>query len=112
MNKNQLNTEGALGIDSMEWRRYTVDGDNDGKVCHGDIDDSAATLARLLWSRGSIQAGVFTHNQAEWYVYEVLQEAGEIEGGCKVRYIDWRIAPLVTGFEAPGPSAVLTPEGL
>jgi hypothetical protein len=112
MSKRQLRTEGALGLDSMEWHRYAVDGNNDGKVRHGDIADSAATLARLIWSRGSIQAGVFTHNQAEWYVDEVLQEAGEIEGGCKVRYIDWRIAPLATGFEAPGANAVLTPEGL
>ncbi len=112
MSKRQLRTEGALGLDSMEWRRYAVDGNNDGKVRHGDIADSAATLARLIWSRGGIQAGVFTHNQAEWYVDEVMQEAGEIEGGCKVRYIDWRIAPLATGFEAPGANAVLTPQGL
>jgi cell wall-associated NlpC family hydrolase len=112
MSKRQLRTEGALGLDSMEWHRYAVDGNNDGKVRHGDIADSAATLARLIWSRGGIQAGVFTHNQAEWYVDEVLQEAGEIEGGCKVRYIDWRIAPLATGFEAPGANAVLTPQGL
>jgi Transglycosylase SLT domain len=112
MNKHQLNTEGALGLDPMEWHRYAVDGNNDGKVRHNDIADSAATLARMIWSRGSIQAGVFTHNQAEWYVDEVLQEAGEIEGGCKVRYIDWRIAPLATGFEAPGASSVLTPDGL
>ncbi|HET7589539.1 MAG TPA: lytic murein transglycosylase, partial [Solirubrobacterales bacterium] len=112
MDKRQLRTEGPLGLDPMEWRRYAVDGDNDGKVRHGDVVDSAATLAREMWSRGGIQAGVFTHNQAEWYVQEVLQEAGEIEGGCKVRYVDWRIAPLATGFEAPGASAVLTPEGL
>ncbi len=112
MSKRQLRVEGALGLDSMEWHRYAVDGNNDGKVRHGDIADSAATLARLIWSRGGIQAGVFTHNQAEWYVDEVLQEAGEIEGGCKVRYIDWRIAPLATGFEAPGANAVLTPDGL
>jgi hypothetical protein len=112
LSKRLLRTEGALGLDPMEWRRYAVDGDNDGKVRRRDIADSAATLARLIWSRGGIQAGVFTHNQAEWYVDEVLQEAGEIEGGCKVRYIDWRIAPLATGFEAPGASSVLTPEGL
>jgi Transglycosylase SLT domain len=112
IDKHLLRTEGALGLDPMEWHRYAVDGDNDGHVRRGDIADSAATLARLIWSRGSIQAGVFTHNQAEWYVDEVLQEAGEIEGGCKVRYIDWRIAPLATGFETPGASAVLTPDGL
>jgi hypothetical protein len=112
MDKHLLRTEGALGLDPMEWRRYAVDGDNDGKVRHQDIADSAATLARMIWSRGSLQAGVFTHNQAEWYVQEVMQEAGEIEGGCKVSYVDWRIAPLVTGFEAPGASSVLTPDGL
>jgi Transglycosylase SLT domain len=112
MSKRLLRTEGPLGLDPMEWHRYAVDGDNDGHVRHGDIADSAATLARMIWSRGSIQAGVFTHNQAEWYVDEVLQEAGEIEGGCKVRYIDWRIAPLATGFEAPGAQSVLTPDGL
>ena len=112
LSKRQLRVESGLGLDGMEWRRYAVDGDNDGKVRHNDIDDAAATLARLMWSRGGIQAGVFTHNQAAWYVDEVLQEAGEIEGGCKVRYIDWRIAPLATGFEAPGATSVLTPEGL
>ena len=112
MNKRQLNTEGPLGLDPMEWRRYAVDGNNDGRVRHSDIVDSAATLARMIWARGSLQAGVFTHNQAEWYVAEVMQQAGEIEGGCKVRYIDWRIAPLATGFETAGPSAVLAPSGL
>jgi len=112
MSKRQLRTESALGLDPVEWRRYAVDGDNDGRVRHGDIDDAAATLARMIWARGSIDAGVFTHNQAEWYVQEVQQEAGEIEGGCKVSYIDWRVAPLATGFETPGEKAVLTPDGL
>ncbi|HET7509328.1 MAG TPA: lytic murein transglycosylase, partial [Solirubrobacterales bacterium] len=112
MTKRQLATESALGLDPMEWKRYAVDGNDDGRVRHGDIADAAATLARMIWSRGSIQAGVFTHNQAEWYVDEVLQEAGEIEGGCKVSYIDWRIAPLVTGSEAPGSQALINPDGL
>jgi cell wall-associated NlpC family hydrolase len=112
MDKRQLENEGALGLDPMEWNHYAVDGDNDGRIRHEDIADSAATLARLFWARGSIEAGVFTHNQAEWYVQEVEQEAEEIEGGCKVRYIDWRIAPLATGFETPGEQAVLTPDGL
>jgi hypothetical protein len=112
MTKRQLRTESALGLDPVEWKRYAVDGNNDGKIRHGDIADAAATLARMIWSRGSIDAGVFTHNQAQWYVEEVNQEAGEIEGGCKVHYIDWRIAPLSTGFETPGPNAVLSPDGL
>ena len=112
MTKRQLATESALGLDPIEWKRYAVDGNDDGRVRHGDIADAAATLARMIWSRGSIQAGVFTHNQAEWYVDEVLQEAGEIEGRCKVSYIDWRIAPLVTGSEAPGAQALINPDGL
>jgi cell wall-associated NlpC family hydrolase len=112
MGKRQLQTESALGLDPIEWRRYAVDGDNDGHVRHRDIADAAATLARLIWARGSISAGVFTHNQAEWYVQEVEQEAGEIEGGCKVSYIDWRVAPLATGFETPGEKAVISPDGL
>jgi hypothetical protein len=112
MSKRELRTEGALGLDPMEWKRYAVDGDDDGRVRHGDIADAAATLARMIWSRGSIDAGVFTHNQAQWYVEEVNREAGEIEGGCKVHYIAWRIAPLSTGFETPGANAVIGPEGL
>jgi soluble lytic murein transglycosylase-like protein/cell wall-associated NlpC family hydrolase len=112
MDRRQLRREGALGLDATEWRHYAVDGDEDGHIRHGDIADSAATLAREIWSRGSLSAGIFTHNQAEWYVQEVLEEAERIEGGCKVSYVDWRVAPLATGFETPGPTAVLTSEGL
>ena len=60
----------------------------------------------------SLGAGVFTHNQAAWYVQEVLAEAEEIEGGCKVSYIDWRVAPLATGFETPAPTRCSHPDGL
>jgi hypothetical protein len=112
MDKKQLHREGALGLDASEWKQYAVDGDNDGHIRHGDIADSAATLAREIWSRGSLSAGIFTHNQAEWYVQEVLAEAEQIEGGCKVSYVDWRVAPLGTGTETPGPNAILSPDGL
>ncbi|HEX3734185.1 MAG TPA: lytic murein transglycosylase [Solirubrobacterales bacterium] len=108
MDKKQLHDEGPLGLDPTEWRHFAVDGDGDGHIRHGDPADSAATLARLIWSRGSLAAGIFTHNQAEWYVQEVLREAEQIEGGCKVSYVDWRVAPLGTGFETPGPNAVLS----
>jgi cell wall-associated NlpC family hydrolase len=107
MGKKQMHEEGPLGLDSVEWGHFAVDGDEDGHIRHGDPADSAATLARLIWSRGSLSAGIFTHNQAEWYVQEVLQEAEQIEGGCKVSYVDWRVAPLDTGFQTPGPDAVL-----
>ncbi|MGV1048326.1 MAG: lytic murein transglycosylase [Solirubrobacterales bacterium] len=112
LSKKELRREGALGLDGWEWRKYAVDGDEDGHIRHGDPADSAATLAREIWSRGSLSAGVFAHNQAEWYVQEVMQQAEQIEGECKVSYVDWRVAPLPTGFETPGPSAVLTTSGL
>jgi soluble lytic murein transglycosylase-like protein len=108
MNERQLRESGPLGLDSAEWRLYGVDGDEDGRVRHADPVDSAATLARLIWSRGSLEAGVFTHNQAEWYVQEVLRQAGEIEGECETRYVDWALAPLATGLETVGPTAILS----
>ncbi len=112
MTRKQMQSVGPLGLDSNEWRTYAVDGDGDGKIRHADPVDSAATLARLIWSRGSLSAGIFTHNQAEWYVQEVLQQADEIEGECKARYVDWALAPLATGLETAGPTAVLQPTGL
>ena len=72
MSKQQLRDRGPLGLDPSEWSRYAVDGDGDGRIRHADPADSAATLARLIWSRGGLRAGIFTHNQAEWYVQEVL----------------------------------------
>jgi membrane-bound lytic murein transglycosylase B len=107
MSPEQLRQYGPLGLDSNEWDSYTVDGNEDGRVRHADPADSAATLARLIWSRGSLRAGIFTHNQAEWYVQAVLNEAEELEGHCKTSYVDWRVAPLASGFETPGPAAVL-----
>ena len=107
MGEKQLREMGPLGLEPSEWAAYAVDGDGDGRIRHADPVDSAATLARLIWSRGSLSAGIFTHNQAEWYVQAVLGEADEIEGSCKARYVDWALAPLGTGLETAGPSAVL-----
>jgi soluble lytic murein transglycosylase-like protein len=111
MGKRQLRREGPLGLDGSEWRHYAVDGDGDGRIRHHDPADSAATLARLIWSRGGLSAGIFTHNQAEWYVQAVLLEADKIEGKCKVRYAEWALAPLASGLETAGPHAVLNPDG-
>jgi len=91
MTKQQLRTEGPLGLDPMEWKRYSVDGDEDGRVDHADVDDSAATLARLMWSRGGVEAGVFTHNQASWYVDAVANEADRLAGKCAVATKQWTI---------------------
>jgi murein DD-endopeptidase MepM/ murein hydrolase activator NlpD len=87
-----LEETGPLGLDPTEWRHYAVDGDGDGHVSHASPADSAATLARLIWSKGSLRAGIFAHNQAAWYVQAVLDEAQQIEGACRAHYVDWQLA--------------------
>src|ERR1700749_3063770 len=59
MDKKQLEVSGPLGLEASEWRQFRVDGDDDGHIRHADIFDSAATLAREIWSKGSLEAGVF-----------------------------------------------------
>ncbi len=108
MSKGRLRREGPLGLDATEWKLYGVDGNENGRIRRSDPVDSAATLARLIWSRGSLSAGIFTHNQAQWYVQEVLRQADRIGGSCKVRYADWALAPLASGLETAGSRAVLT----
>jgi hypothetical protein len=98
MDKRELHRAGPLGLEPSEWRQYAVDGDGDGRIRHSDPADSAATLARMIWSRGSLRAGIFAHNQAEWYVQAVLSEADRMQGRCKVTYTDWSIAlPAAAG---------------
>jgi|GEM_PF-1535500 len=108
MTEEQMRTSGPLGLEPSEWREYAVDGDGDGRIRHEDPVDSAATLARMIWSRSSLSAGIFAHNQAEWYVQAVLDQADEFEGECKVRHVDWALAPLASRLETAGPSALLT----
>jgi cell wall-associated NlpC family hydrolase len=108
MTKRELSRAGPLGLEPSEWKRYAVDGDEDGRIRHSDPADSAATLAREIWSRGSLGAGLFAHNHAAWYVEGVRREAARLQGGCRVTYTDWKIAPLPAGLETTGPSAVLT----
>jgi membrane-bound lytic murein transglycosylase B len=107
MGAKQMRERGPLGLEPSEWNQYAVDGDEDGHIHRADPADSAATLARLIWSRGSLRAGIFSHNQAAWYVQAVLADAEALEGHCKTSYVDWRVAPLASGFETPGPQAVL-----
>jgi Transglycosylase SLT domain len=92
MDRAQLRRSGPLGLDGAEWQRFAVDGDGDGRLRHADPDDSAATLARLLWSRGGLRAGLFSHNQAEWYVEAVMAEAERLEGTCKTHLVEWSLA--------------------
>jgi membrane-bound lytic murein transglycosylase B len=112
MSKKELAETGPLGLESSEWKQYRVDGDGDGHIRPADIADSAMTLAREIWSKGSLEAGVFAHNQAAWYVQEVLSESEEIEGGCKTSYVDWRVAPLAAETTVSGAEAVIQPNGL
>jgi len=91
MNKAQLRRTGPMGLDATEWKRFGVDGDGDGLVEHASPADSAATLARLIWSRGGLHAGIFSHNQAAWYVDSVLSEADRMQGTCKVTQAAWPI---------------------
>ncbi len=107
MSAREMRERGPLGLEPSEWSGYGVDGDEDGHIRRADPADSAATLARLIWSQGSLRAGIFAHNQAEWYVQAVLSEAEDLEGKCKTSYVDWRVAPLDSNFETPGPQAVL-----
>jgi hypothetical protein len=92
MDKAQLRERGPLGLEPSEWSGYAVDGDEDGHIHRGDPADSAATLARLIWSRGSLRAGIFTHNQAQWYVQAVLTDSEALEGKCAVTPVEWTVA--------------------
>jgi hypothetical protein len=100
MSKSELRRHGALGLVGSEWEDYAVDGDGDGRIHREDPADSAATLARMIWSEGGVRAGLFEHNHAKWYVDAVLGEAERIEGKCKVSTVDWALAL---------PNAVLAP---
>jgi hypothetical protein len=100
MSKGELEKYSALGLVGKEWQRYAVDGDGDGRIRREDPTDSAATLARMIWSQGGLQAGLFEHNHAKWYVDAVLSEAGRLEGKCKTSTVDWALAL---------PNAVLAP---
>jgi len=91
MDEEQIRSAGPLGLDPTEWARYAVDGNEDGRISHASPADSAATLARLIWSRGDLRAGVFTHNQASWYVEAVLGEAEALEGKCVATPVDWEL---------------------
>jgi membrane-bound lytic murein transglycosylase B len=92
MPKPELRRHGPLGLVGAEWKRYAVDGDGDGRIRREAPADSAATLARMIWSQGGLRAGLFDHNHAKWYVDAVLGEADRIEGKCKASTVEWALA--------------------
>jgi hypothetical protein len=97
MSEEQMAETGPLGIGESNWNKYAVDGDNDGHVTRSSPADSAATLARMIWASGDVEAGIFVHNHASWYVDEVADMAGEAEGKCQVHTVTYSIA-------LPGPT--------
>jgi membrane-bound lytic murein transglycosylase B len=103
MTAGQLITVGPLGMDRNEWNRFEVDGDGDGRILHADLQDAAATLAREIWSRGDLRAGLFLHNQAEWDVQEVLDEANQISGRCTTATADLSLTLPQTSLSNPLP---------
>ena len=92
MGKAELAKTGPLGIDGDEWNRFEIDGNNDGLIDRSSIEDSAATLAREIWSRGDLRSGLFLHNQASWYVDQVIGQADEMTGKCVQRSVEWNVA--------------------
>ncbi|HZK15151.1 MAG TPA: lytic murein transglycosylase, partial [Solirubrobacterales bacterium] len=101
MSGRELLRRGPLGIDQATWEKFAVDGDGDGRIRRASPEDSAATLARAIWSAGDLRTGVFNHNQASWYVQAVLNEADRLAGGCEVKRIGWPLAlPEVAAADA------------
>ncbi len=54
--------------------------------------DGIATFARMLWSKGRLEAGLFEHNHAAWYVDAAMREADLIAGKCDTDNTTWNIA--------------------
>jgi Transglycosylase SLT domain len=92
MSGTEMRRRGPLGLVGTEWQRYAVDGDGDGRILRQSPGDSAATLARMIWSKGGLSAGLFDHNHAKWYVDAVLADATQMEGKCKVGTVEWALA--------------------
>jgi Transglycosylase SLT domain len=97
MSAADLEARGPLGITEDNWERYAVDGDANGKVKRSSPADSAATLARMIWAAGNLDAGLFEHNHAEWYVEAVLADAEAMKGTCQVKTVAYSVA-------LPGPT--------
>ena len=96
MDPAQMNETGAMGLSPEQWEEFAVDGDEDGKVNRDEPWDAVATFARMLWSEGQIKKGLFSHNQAAWYVEAVMREAKLLAGDCERQPGQWKVAyPLL-----------------
>ncbi len=50
----------------------------------------------MLWSQPTLEAGLFEHNHATWYVQAAIEDAGRIAGDCETTKTEWNIAYPVT----------------
>ena len=96
MSPKQLRETGPMGLSREEWKKYGVDGDGDGFVERDEPWDGIATFARMLWSEPTLEAGLFAHNHATWYVQAAIDDAGRIAGDCDTSKTDWNIAYPIT----------------
>lgn len=92
MTPKQLRENGPMGLSRDEWKEFGVDGDGDGYVERDEPWDGIATFARMLWSNPTLEAGLFEHNHASWYVQATVEDAGRIAGDCDTSKTDWNIA--------------------
>lgn len=100
MTVKQMKKTGAMGMTKDEWKTYGVDGNDDGYVQRDEPWDAVSTFARMLWSKPTIEAGLFEHNHAAWYVEATMKEAAQIKGECDVVKTTWDIE-----FPAPTTNA-------
>jgi len=89
MTVKQMKKTGAMGMTRDEWQTYGVDGNDDGYVQRDEPWDAISTFARMLWSQPNIEAGLFEHNHASWYVEAAMKEADKIKGECDVVKTTW-----------------------
>lgn len=101
MTRAEQAESGVMGFSRDEWKRYGVDGDGDGLVKRNEAWDAIASFARLLWSSPTIEAGLFEHNHAAWYVDAAINDAKLIAGDCETSKATWNIA-------FPAPAAAVT----
>jgi hypothetical protein len=88
----QMQETGPMGLSREQWKQYGVDGNGDGYVLRDEPWDGVATFARMLWAHDSLEAGLFSHNHASWYVEAVVREADVIAGSCDTVKTTWDIA--------------------
>ena len=96
MSAKQLENTGPMGLSREEWKKYGVDGDGDSYVERDEPWDGIATFARMLWSEPTLEAGLFEHNHASWYVQAAIGDAGKIAGDCDTAKTEWNIAYPIT----------------